>query len=360
MLAVAWGLFQQGGAQASSAPPIFYELPAATHAYYLAAGLEGTVWFTGQRAATEATTRAGILGRVDADGEVTVEDIPGPREPGPIAAGSDGSVWFATGYGDVRIRRRSPDGAVAEWNLGNGGGEVRSMAAARGGGIWFTEAYVAKRQRKVAVGQISNGGVLKRFPLPPNSYPNGIAAGPDGSAWFTETRAGGPQIGRITPNGRLTHHRFPARGYPPDLIVAGADGNLWFSGQTTSYRSSGDRLGRISPGGGITEFRAFGGGVAALAPRPGGGVWFSTSLTRGPMGVGAVASGGASKPPRCLDPTSCQLDADALATGADGSLWFAASKYYSHMGGGGSGMTESGLEEGEAGLIGRFLPGAAP
>lgn len=46
------------------------------------------------------------------------------------------------------------------------------------------------------------------FPLPtPDSFPNGIAAGPDGNMWFTE---GAGRIGRITLDGTLKEFTIPS------------------------------------------------------------------------------------------------------------------------------------------------------
>jgi hypothetical protein len=77
--------------------------------------------------------------------------------------------------------------------------------------------------------------------------PEGIVAGPDGNLWFTEPT--GDRIGRITPAGVVTE--FSA-GISPDSqpfgITAGPDGNLWFAEFT------GHKIGQIdlSPADGAT------------------------------------------------------------------------------------------------------------
>ena len=92
--------------------------------------------------------------------------------------------------------------------------------------------------------------------------PRDIVAGPDGNLWFT---ADTDQIGRITPGGELTLYRDPAGLIDaPDTIVTGGDGALWFT-------SLGDRVGRITTSGDITSFPVGGGdawGPLALAPAP--------------------------------------------------------------------------------------------
>src|SRR5207248_167452 len=89
--------------------------------------------------------------------------------------------------------------------------------------------------------------------------PNDIAAGPDGKIWFTRGGSvdpappAAPAIGRIDPNAAdpastITYFTTGLSGIPGD-IVAGPDGNLWFT-------ENGDVIGRITPLGVITEFPA--------------------------------------------------------------------------------------------------------
>jgi virginiamycin B lyase len=66
--------------------------------------------------------------------------------------------------------------------------------------------------------------------------PLGIAAGPDGNLWFTESLAG---IGRVTPEGEIVEFSIPTVGANASGIVAGPDGNLWFA------ESSGNRIAYI-------------------------------------------------------------------------------------------------------------------
>jgi streptogramin lyase len=69
-------------------------------------------------------------------------------------------------------------------------------------------------------------GQVTEFPIPGGaaSAPHGIAAGPDGNVWFTESAA--PKIGKITPAGVITD--FPvAGGTAPEDIAAGPNNTLW-------------------------------------------------------------------------------------------------------------------------------------
>src|SRR6266700_3918680 len=58
------------------------------------------------------------------------------------------------------------------------------------------------------------------------SGPEGIAKGPDGNLWFTEST--GNKIGKITPTGTITEYPIPTTNSGPLGITSGLDGNLWF------------------------------------------------------------------------------------------------------------------------------------
>ena len=78
---------------------------------------------------------------------------------------------------------------------------------------------------------------ITEFPL--NSYPQGIAAGPDGALWFTEVNAN--RIGRITTDGVVTEYPVPTPDSYLGGITAGPDGAFWFTEQ------SANKIGRAIP-----------------------------------------------------------------------------------------------------------------
>src|SRR5262245_32963137 len=86
----------------------------------------------------------------------------------------------------------------------------------------------------------AQSGPLTEFSLPSaNSGPSGIVAGPDGNVWFTEIS--GNRIGRITPKGVITEFTIPTADSRPTGITRGPDDNLWFT------EDSGNQIGRITP-----------------------------------------------------------------------------------------------------------------
>ena len=140
-----------------------------------------------------------------------------------------------------------------------------------------------------------------------------IAAGPAGTMWFTDvgTRA----IGRISAGGKIAEFTTGLKtGAEPFSIVAGGDGNLWFSDLSGA-------IGRITPSGVISEFGAR--ELATSRPAgiaPGGGAMWAISTAPHSVLVRATFAGKLSvyAVPSDLSPDG------TLASDAAGNLWFLA------------------------------------
>ncbi len=143
--------------------------------------------------------------------------------------------------------------------------------------------------------------------------PEQIVAGPDGNLWFTEYD--GNRVGRLVPGGGVTE--FSAgitAGSGPFGITAGPDGNLWFTEQI------GNRIGRITPAGVVTEFSAgisANAGLHSIVAGGDGNLWFTEQngdrigrIT--PSGVVTEFAAGITA---AAVPTG-------IAAGPDGHLWF--------------------------------------
>ncbi len=70
---------------------------------------------------------------------------------------------------------------------------------------------------------------INEFPVPTatafdGNWPAFIVAGPDGNLWFTETSAN--KIGRITTAGVIAEFPIPTAGSFPWGLLTGLDGNL--------------------------------------------------------------------------------------------------------------------------------------
>ncbi len=107
------------------------------------------------------------------------------------------------------------------------------------------------------------------FDLATGANPYGIAAGPDGNLWITETDAN--NINRMTPAGVMIRYAIPTLASQPKGITAGPDGNLWF------VEYAGNKVAKITPQGVITEYPL---NTAAAGPQeitvgPDGALWFT-------------------------------------------------------------------------------------
>src|SRR3984957_8975410 len=70
---------------------------------------------------------------------------------------------------------------------------------------------------------------ITEFVLPTEGHwPQGIAAGPDGNMWVTESKK--KVVIRITPDGKTTEFAIPGdKVLLLQGITAGPDGNIWFT-----------------------------------------------------------------------------------------------------------------------------------
>ena len=289
----------------------------------VAAGPDGSVWFT--KAGFNFKTNVGflgVIGRVTPSGRVS--EFPqcapvGPHSPpifagGGLTAGPDGNVWFGVGALD-RIGRITPKGHIELLRRRFSG--IAGLASGPGG-IWY---YRKPSSGSVdTIGRVTAQGAVREFPLATKTNLRGIVAGPDGNIWFT----GLYSVWRMTPAGVLAE--FDSAGtLAPDLITTGPDGNLWFNSDGLRAPS----LARITATGQVSEFSGAlatkDGGpwspvITGLAPGPDGNVWFTqqrNALSR-PDLIGWITPDG-----QVTEiPSPIRLSSQsAIARGPDGNMW---------------------------------------
>jgi streptogramin lyase len=165
----------------------------------------------------------------------------------------------------------------------------------------------------------ATGPVITEFSsgMNANSLPEAIVAGSDGNFWFTDAGIT-PAVGRITPAGiitEFTHGLNP--GASPWAMTAGPDGNLWFTDAGTA-----PAIGRITPAGVVTEFSLglnSGARPYGIAAGPDGNLWFTDDGST--LAVGRITPAGV------ITEFSQGIDGSPLlgtTAGADGNLWFSA------------------------------------
>ena len=148
-----------------------------------------------------------------------------------------------------------------------------------------------------------------------------IVAGPDGNLWFTELN--GNKIGRITPAGAITEFPLPTPDSNPVVITPGPDGNLWFA------EINAGKVARITTSGVVTEFTPPSAGAqpAGVTAGPDGNIWFTEPST-GKIGRVNLAVAG-----------TCTANATTLCIDdqAGDKRWQVRISYHTAQGGGLSG-----------------------
>jgi virginiamycin B lyase len=236
--------------------------------------------------------------------------------PYEITSFTDGNLWIAGGGGSIPFVSVSgqftiygsaiPDGTTLAQAFG--------ITAGPAGSLWITDCYPGTVQPHHQIYQVTPvpGDVpkLQAFAAPDPLCPLRIVAGPDGNLWFTSQDA---SVGRLTPAGEYT--RFPVAGASSVGVVApgitvGPDGNLWFASEAG--------IGRLTVDGAMTVFPVptAAAEVAGITRGPDDNLWFVENRA-GKVGRCTV-DGVITEFP--LPPNSPRDPRDITA-GPDGNLW---------------------------------------
>lgn len=241
-----------------------FELPSAcTIPEELVVGPDDNLWFINDGKGPFC----GGLGRIATDGTITEFDIFDGSETGPprsLVVGPDDNLWFT---GDEAIGRMTTAGVVTAFSAGlspeAGLGEI---IVGPDGNLWFTENGWISNPEK-ALGRITPAGEITEFPTtdpelegPGRSPISNLVAGPDGNIWFTLWEA----IGRMTTTGQMTHFSagVDQEGEPitlgsaSDIVAGPGDSDIWLAGNTAGDFEKG-AIGRIAPV-----------GPAGVSPKP--------------------------------------------------------------------------------------------
>lgn len=305
-----------------------FPIPGGYGTAAITAGPDGNLWFTEYLK----------VGRVTPSGVITLFTPPSfSFYNNGIAAGPDGNLWFTEQVGI--IGRITPAGEITEFPLPGTflAPSPGAIAAGPDGNLWFTETALVDTGVVGRIVRITTAGVITEFPVTPIMSSgtavtlSGIAAGPDGNLWFTNT--GENKIGRITTGGVATEFSIPTQGSGSSLITAGPDGNLWFTEAT-------GQIGRITTSGVVTEFpipsviaSGFTMGPSGITVGPDGNIWFTEYLN---STIGRITPSGV----MTEFPFPSWRNPRGFAAGPDGNLW----------------LTEQAAQD----LIGRFTIPASP
>ncbi len=185
------------------------------------------------------------------------------------------------------------------------------FAAGPGNSLWFTEFNADK------IGVVNPAThAITEFPLPTNNAePLGITEGPDGNMWFAESGVG--QIGMINvKTDAITEYSLGDSYAIPYGITAGPNDTVWFTEQDSNaigvINAATGKVGLPIPiptGDSVPE---------GMTYVPGGGIWFTESIGN-KIGMIDPTTGAISEYTTGLTAAS---QPDDITLGTDGKLWF--------------------------------------
>lgn len=218
----------------------------------IAAGADGTVWFT--------IDQANAIGRLRG-GRVELLPTPGRNyEPLGLAIAADGSAW----YTDIKagaVVRVSPSGEVTQFVLDSAIVRLGRVAIAPDGSLWIADATGA------GITELKDGTFTHHEIGSAGGGPYGVAVTSDGTVWAT--LQGGDKLVRIEPDGAIATVDLSRPSAVPTDIAVGADGSVWF----LQFRAN--RIGRLRNGV-FSDFKVAeqNAGLSGLAVAGDGAVWF--------------------------------------------------------------------------------------
>jgi virginiamycin B lyase len=218
----------------------------------IAAGSDGSIWFTIDHADAIGRLRNGRIERLPTSGR--------NNEPLGIAVATDGSAWY-TDLAARAIARVSDTGEIARFVLDTPITRLGRLAIAPDGAVWFADptGYGITRLKD---------GVFTRHQIESaRGGPYGVAVTADGAVWATLQN--GNQLLWLAADGSSRTFDLPRRGAVPTDIAVGADGAVWF----LQFRAN--RIGRFKDGQfWDVEAGRENAGLSGIAVAPNGDVWF--------------------------------------------------------------------------------------
>lgn len=229
---------------------------------------------------------------------------------------ADGAFYLSVAYplpsGASRWDVVRIENAPGSADRGDVGGVVGAPVGGAGGAAGTPCSSAAG-----AGGTTGASGTVAEFAIPTAaSRPSSIVAGPDGNVWFTESA--GSQIGRITPAGCITE--FWTGGYTPLDLTVGPDGSFWFAAGIPGSLSG--RIARMAPNGEtLRGFPLLRGSTdpSAIITGPDGNLWFAQGS---PSTIARMTPDGVIM--QFTSPSNLYTTPASLVAGSDGNVWFCA------------------------------------
>jgi len=218
----------------------------------IAAGTDGSIWFTMDHADAIGHLRNGRVERLPTSGRNI--------EPIGLAVAADGSAWY-TDITARAIARISSAGEIARFVLDTPIVRLGRLAVAPDGAAWFADptGYGMTRLKD---------GVFTRHPIESaRGGPYGVAVTADGDIWATLQN--GNQLLHLAVDGTSRTFDLPRGGAVPTDVAVGSDGSVWF------LQFRGNRIGRFKDGQfSDVEAGPENAGLSGIAVAPNDDVWF--------------------------------------------------------------------------------------
>jgi streptogramin lyase len=258
----------------------------------------------------------------------------------------DGSFWYATAAPRAAIDRVTPDGIITAFPI-PADDTVQHvlayrMAVVADGSLWLRAIAEPGATSPAFLSRMTPDGAFTTVPLPAGVGVGQLIAGPDGALWFIGAIDLNPSVptpatrgivfGRVTMDGHVTTVPILAQERDGVLLALciGPDQALWYTGisSLSATATLTGRIGRISPVGQVQEF-AVPYAPDAIASGADGALWYSelvpnsggdgqapTLARQGYLGR-ITTAGVVSELP--LDPNE---GVDQVVAGSDGAIWY--------------------------------------
>jgi virginiamycin B lyase len=273
-----------------------FDLPAPVSA--LTAGPDQNLWLASNASIIRMTT-AGVFTTFPTASAIRPQ----------IIAGSDGNVWWDE-LPAYALGRITPDGVITRSDVIGATGISVGPGA---GYVWYTRSDLSALNRITPAGQIWGRTLFRALGeiVHANGGFWGITAG--GIGFVTDYDAEPEHWGANPPPAPVA--LFPT-SYAPSSVAAGPDGTVWFTTSLPPGPTAAVKIGRISPSGELREFQLGGTRAARPAVAPDGAAWTLFESVFGGFYLARYTPSG--------EMTMCQLPSagGVIALGPDQRMWF--------------------------------------
>ncbi len=188
-------------------------------------------------AGAAVSTRIALTFNRDICGDFSEYPLRNPgSQPVGIAVGSDGAVWFTEWAGNA-IGRIDASGRTSEYPIPTASAQPRNIVTGPDRALWFTEGS-GHPPSNGGIGRITTKGAVTDYPSIPKtssgsypvSAPFGIAPGPNGTVWFTDSDQNA--LGEFPVGSPQSAKEYALPSYPGqnlNYLILGPDNALYFS-----------------------------------------------------------------------------------------------------------------------------------